>query len=106
MGVVNSNSPMKIGYDHCNETLSYRSNEKMYVVYKICHPMLFEFTADRIYDLFYIYIYISLNSNTYKIISRLYPTRGQCFFLFFFELVKVYYKSNKVEEHLNMIVTI
>lgn len=61
VGVVNSNSPMKIGYDHCNETLSYRSNEKMYVVYKICHPMLFEFTADRIYDLFYIYIYIYLS---------------------------------------------
>lgn len=59
VGVVNSNSPMKIGYDHCNETLSYRSNEKMYVVYKICHPMLFEFTADRIYDLFYIYISLS-----------------------------------------------
>lgn len=63
--------------------------------------MLFEFTADRIYDLFY--ISLSLDSNTYKIISRLYLTRDS---VSFFELVKVYYKSNKVEEHLNMIVTI
>lgn len=65
--------------------------------------MLFEFTADRIYDLFY--ISLSLDSNTYKIISRLYLTRDSVSF-FFSELVKVYYKSNKVEEHLNMIVTI
>lgn len=66
--------------------------------------MLFEFTADRIYDLFY--ISLSLDSNTYKIISRLYLTRDSVSFFFFSELVKVYYKSNKVEEHLNMIVTI
>lgn len=50
-----------------------------------------------------LYISLSLDSNTYKIISRLYLTRDS---VSFFELVKVYYKSNKVEEHLNMIVTI
>lgn len=43
--------------------------------------MLFEFTADRIYDLFY--IYLSLDSNTYKIISRLYLTRDNVSFFFF-----------------------
>lgn len=53
-----------------------------------------------------LYISLSLDSNTYKIISRLYLTRDSVSFFFFFELVKVYYKSNKVEEHLNMIVTI
>lgn len=57
--------------------------------------MLFEFTADRIYDCF---ISLSLNSNTYKIVSRLYLTRDSVFF-FFFQLVKDYYKDNKVEEH-------
>lgn len=43
--------------------------------------MLFEFTADRIYDLFY--ISLSLDSNTYKIISRLYLTRDSVSFFFF-----------------------
>lgn len=43
------------------------------------------------------FISLSLNSNTYKIVSRLYLTRDSVFF--FFQLVKDYYKDNKVEEH-------
>lgn len=66
--------------------------------------MLFEFTADRIYDLFY--IYLSLSTVIRIRSSHVCILRETVFLFFFSELVKVYYKSNKVEEHLNMIVTI